>query len=128
MTPPIVVIPQATSQGSAADWVLPSVAMLGVGGIFAYLATAKDGAAKQAGMSRRDLLGSAAAVAAMAPLAASADGASSKAVKERSRAIYGSRVFRLQGKTTEAVLEEKNVFTLFITGSYRNSDLDVQKQ
>merc|ERR1719311_572009 len=103
--------------------------MLGLGGIFAYLATSSEGTAKQAlPMSRRDLLGSAAAVAAMAPLAASADGASSKAVKERSRAIYGSRVFRLQGKSTEAVLEDKNAFKLFITGAYRTDEPELRKQ
>merc|ERR1719310_1418093 len=103
--------------------------MLGLGGIFGYLATKSDGAAKQAlPMSRRELLGSAAAAAAMAPLAASADGASSKAVKERSRAIYGSRVFRFQGASTEKIYEEKNALTLFITGAYRNDDLPTQKK
>merc|ERR1719263_1078737 len=100
--------------------------MLGLGGIFAYLATSSD--AKKESVSRRDLLGGAAAAVAMAPLAASADGASSKAVKERSRAIYGSRVFRLAGASNEKVLEEKNALTLFITGAYRNDDLDTQKK
>merc|ERR1719420_2666405 len=103
--------------------------MLGLGGIFAYLATSSDSSAKQAlPMSRRDLLGGAAAAAAMAPLAAHADGASSKAVKERSRAFYGSRVFRLTGASTEKVLEEKNALTLFITGAYRNDDQPTQKK
>merc|ERR1719379_1938192 len=92
--------------------------MLSLGGMFGYLATSLNGATKQ--VNRRELLGGAAAAVAMAPLAASADGASSKAVKERSRAIYGSRVFRLTGASTEKVLEEKNALTLFITGAYRN--------
>merc|ERR1719263_1003689 len=100
--------------------------MLGLGGIFAYLATSER-AGKQASAHRRGFLGGAATLA-MAPLAASADGASSKAVKERSRAIYGSRVFRLTGASPEKVLEEKNALTLFITGTYRNDDLPTQKK
>jgi hypothetical protein len=56
----------------------------------------------------------------LSPLAANADGAGSKAVKEKSRAIYGSRIFRLTGKSTEQVLDEKNALQLFITGAYRN--------
>merc|ERR1719379_3250470 len=100
--------------------------MLSLGGMFGYLATSLNGATKQ--VNRRELLGGAAAAVAMAPLAASADGASSKAVKERSRAIYGSRVFRLTGASTEKVLEEKNALTLFITGAYRNDDLPTQKK
>jgi hypothetical protein len=118
VAPVMMPAPQATSEGSVADWVVPSVAMLGIGGILFKLATS-DGAAKQ-GLSRRNLLGgAAAAAAALSPLAANADGAGSKAVKERSRAIYGSRIFRLSGKSTEEVLDEKNLFQLFITGAYR---------
>jgi hypothetical protein len=49
-------------------------------------------------------------------------------VKERSRSVYGSRVFRLKGASAEKVLEEKNTFTLFITGAYRNGDLETQKK
>ena len=60
-------------------------------------------------------------LAAFAPLAAQADGASSKAVLERARAIYGSRVFRLASASPADVLEDKNVFTLFITGAYRSA-------
>lgn len=48
------------------------------------------------------------AVAALAPAAAFADGASSAAVVARSRAIYGSRVARLVDASPEAILEEKN--------------------
>jgi len=128
MAPPVIVAPiMPAPQASTADWVLPSVAMLGLGGILAHLATS-NGAEKKASLSRRDVLGAGAAVAAFAPLAANADGASSKAVKERSRSIYGSRVFRLSGASTEKVLEEKNVLTLFITGAYRNDDLPTQKK
>ena len=36
----------------------------------------------------------------------------------KSRAVYGSRVFRLQQATPATIIEEKNVFTLFITGVY----------
>ena len=36
----------------------------------------------------------------------------------KSRAVYGSRVYRLQQATPATILEEKNVFTLFITGVY----------
>lgn len=70
-------------------------------------------------VSRRAFAGTFAAAVAAAPLAAMADGASSPAVRERARAIYGSRIFRLQGATAETILEEKNVFPLFTTGVYR---------
>ena len=46
--------------------------------------------------TRRALLTSAASVALGMPLAAFADGANSKATVEKARAIYGSRVVRLQ--------------------------------
>lgn len=36
----------------------------------------------------------------------------------KSRAVYGSRVYRLQGASTAVIIDEKNVFTLFITGVY----------
>ena len=65
------------------------------------------------------ITGAGAAVAA-APLAAFADGAS-KAVLDRARAIYGSRVARLVDASPEAILEEKNAFTLFTTGAYRSA-------
>jgi len=111
-----------------ASWALPAVAMLGLGGVAGFFAAKKAGG--DASVSRRDFLGAGAALAAglAAPGAAFADGASSKAVKERSRAIYGSRVFRLQGKSTEAVLEDKNAFKLFITGAYRTDEPELRKQ
>merc|ERR1719487_272310 len=106
--------------------------MLGLGGILFHLATSdstsKEATGTELPMSRRDVLGAGAALAAFAPMAAHADGASSKAVKERSRQIYGSRVFRLVGKSPEKVLEEENAITLFITGTYRNDDLPLQKK
>jgi hypothetical protein len=108
------------------DWVLPSVAMLGFGGLFFHLAKS-DASSAEPSLSRREAL-AAGAAAAFIPLAANADGASSIAVKEKSRAVYGSRVYRLKGATAERVLEEKNTFTLFITGAYRNGDLDTQKK
>lgn len=47
----------------------------------------------------------------------------------KTRAIYGSRVFRLQSASPAAVLEDKNVFTLFRTGSYRSAaDKDTVKK
>jgi hypothetical protein len=80
-------------------------------------------------MSRREMFSVAAAAAAFAPLAAQADGASSPAVLAKTRAIYGSRVFRLQSASPAAVLEDKNVFTLFRTGSYRSAaDKDTVKK
>lgn len=69
-------------------------------------------------MGRREMLSTFAAAAALAPAAAFADGASSPAVLARSRALYGSRVFRIQDASTDAILEEKNAFTLFTTGAY----------
>merc|ERR1719393_201565 len=83
----------------------------------------------EAPLSRREALFGAAAAAAAMPLAAQADGASSKAVLERARAVYGSRVFRLQDKTADVILEEQNMFTLFTTGAYRSAaDKDTTKQ
>jgi len=70
-------------------------------------------------MDRRSVLRGAAAGAAALPLAAMADGANSKATAERARQMYGSRVFRLQSASPETILEEKNAFTLFTTGTYR---------
>merc|ERR1719238_1606531 len=97
-----------------ASWALPAVAMLGLGGVAGFFAAKKAGG--DASVSRRDFLGAGAALA--APGAAFADGASSAATKERARSIYGSRVFRLSGKSTEAVLEDKNTLQLFISGAY----------
>lgn len=63
---------------------------------------------------RRAMFGAAAAaVSAAVPMAAFADGASSPAVLARARAIYGSRIVRLQDASPEAILEDKNAFTLF---------------
>ena len=69
-------------------------------------------------LARRAMLGAAAAAVTAAPLAAFADGASSPAVLAKSRALYGSRVYKLKDASPEAILEEKNVFTLFTTGAY----------
>ena len=71
--------------------------------------------------TRRDVMVkfSAASVLALSPFAAFADGANSAATAQRARAIYGSRVFRLQSKSAQDILDDKNVIRLFITGTYR---------
>jgi len=51
-----------------------------------------------------------------------ADGANSATTAFRARSIYGSRVFKLKGASAEKIAEEKNAFTLFITGTYRTID------
>ena len=48
------------------------------------------------------------------------NGLACAAIAERARALYGSRIFRLQGATAEKILEEKNCFALFTTGVYRS--------
>jgi len=87
-------------------------------------------AVSMSAFSRRELFSnSAAAALAAAPLAAMADGAASAQQLQRSRQIYGSRVFRLQGATADAILEEKNCFQLFYSGAYRSAaDKDTVKQ
>ena len=72
-------------------------------------------------MGRRALVTGAGAAVFAAPLAAFADGASSKAVLDRARGIYGSRVARLVDASPETILEEKNAFTLFVSGAYRSA-------
>ena len=39
----------------------------------------------------------------------------------KSRAVYGSRIYRLQDATPAKVIEEKNAFALFISGVYASS-------
>ena len=75
----------------------------------------------EAPLARRTVLSTfAAAAVGMAPLAAFADGAASPATRERARAIYGSRIARLTGAPAAEILDEKNAFTLFISGAYRS--------
>jgi hypothetical protein len=71
-------------------------------------------------VNRREMLSfaGAAVVATGTPMAALADGATSKATRERARQIYGSRIFRVQGGSAEAILAEENAFAIFITGAY----------
>lgn len=70
-------------------------------------------------LGRRDFSSLAAASALVfSPLATFADGAASKATRERARQVYGSRIFRLQGASTAKILEEASMFTLFTTGTY----------
>lgn len=59
-----------------------------------------------------------AASVATTPLAAFSVAPPSPQQVMKSRAIYGSRVFRLQNASPEFILDEKNAFTLFITGCY----------
>jgi len=83
--------------------------------------SSQTGSASAVSMSlaRRSVVGTFAAAVAAAPFAALADGASSPTVRGRARAIYGSRVYRLQDASVDKIIEEKNVFTLFTTGAYR---------
>ena len=70
--------------------------------------------------SRRAVLGAAAASSALAlaPLGALAVAPPSPQQMLKSRAVYGSRVYRLQEAAPSFILEEKNAFQLFITGVY----------
>jgi len=87
--------------------------------VTALLAFSPPGMKLDQAMSRRTVFSGVAAAVAAAPLAANADGASSPAVRERARAIYGSRVARLADASVDAIIDEKNCFTLFTTGVYR---------
>jgi len=70
--------------------------------------------ASQPVVARRELLATfAAASLAAAPLAAFADGAASKATREKTFIIQGSRVFRLLKADPAVILAEKNAFTIF---------------
>ena len=75
---------------------------------------------QRTGIARRELFSQAAGFAlAMTPLAALADGANSKATVDKARAIYGSRVYRLQSADAATIIEEKGAIKLFISGAYR---------
>jgi hypothetical protein len=76
-------------------------------------------------MSRRNMLGSAAAAVvglSVAGAPALADGAVSATTVARSRGIYGGRIAALSGAVEKgdfaAILEEKNSFILFCSGAY----------
>jgi len=75
-------------------------------------------------VSRRAFFTNAAGFAAAATFAAPAfaDGANNPGNAFKARSIYGSRIFKLKGASTAAVLEEKNAFTLFVSGTYRTID------
>lgn len=64
----------------------------------------------------RFAIGAASALLAVPTVAAAASSSPQQMLK--SRAVYGSRVFRLQNASPGAIMEDKNVFTLFITGVY----------
>ena len=80
---------------------------------------------KLASSSRRDFIGNSllgvvgasSASLAMVPQAFAVAPPSPQQIL-KSRAVYGSRVYRLQGATSAGIIDEKNVFTLFITGVY----------
>mmetsp|Transcript_61399 Transcript_61399/g.136796 ORF Transcript_61399/g.136796 Transcript_61399/m.136796 type:complete len:185 (-) Transcript_61399:1328-1882(-) len=74
-------------------------------------------------VSRRALFSQVAGLAAAAvAVPAFADGANSAQGSFKARSIYGSRIFRLKGASSAAILEEKNAFTLFTTGTFRTID------
>lgn len=87
------------------------------------LATALVGAlaltSPQTSLNRRDALFSAAVSAASFATPALADGANSATTALRARAIYGSRVYRLQSASAADILDDKNMLRLFVTGTYR---------
>merc|ERR1712050_577571 len=88
------------------------------------------GAQMMAGdLGRREFLKTAGAAAALSsPLAALADGATSKATRLRARTIYGSRIFGLKDAAAEAISADEQAFQLFITGAYRSLDKKIIKE
>merc|ERR1711871_370010 len=74
--------------------------------------------------NRRELVGHAlhfgggTAALLVAPAAMLASPAASPQAILKSRALYGSRVFRLQNASPSTILDEKNAFALFISGVY----------
>lgn len=86
--------------------------------------------ASNAVVSRRDFFTNAAGFAAAATFVAPAfaDGANSATTAFRARSIYGSRIYKLKGASTEKILEEKNAFTLFTSGTYRTIDAKATKK
>mmetsp|Transcript_8131 Transcript_8131/g.21248 ORF Transcript_8131/g.21248 Transcript_8131/m.21248 type:complete len:201 (-) Transcript_8131:445-1047(-) len=70
-------------------------------------------------IDRRSLLKTAAAAAVAGAMPAMVTAASPSPQQIlKSRAVYGSRVFRLQNASPDMIIDDKNVFTLFITGVY----------
>lgn len=90
-------------------------------------ASSRSAVSMSADVSRRALLTTAAGALFM-PLAAQADGANSLQTQLRARGIYGSRIYALQGKSAAAIVEEKNAFTLFLSGAYRTNIAGDAKQ
>ncbi|KAL3913969.1 MAG: hypothetical protein SGPRY_007793 [Prymnesium sp.] len=86
--------------------------------------------ASGADVSRRQAMTNLAGFAAAAVAApAFADGANNPTNAFKARSIYGSRIFNLKGASPEAVAADKNAFTLFISGTYRNVwEKDTKKQ
>ena len=60
--------------------------------------------------------GAATSTLVLSPLPSSAAASPQQVLK--SRAIYGSRVFRLQDASAAVIIDEKNVFDLFLTGAH----------
>ena len=66
----------------------------------------------------RTLLGVAGAASSLLPLPSVAVAPPSPQQILKSRAVYGSRIYRLQDATPAVIIDEKNAFTLFITGVF----------
>merc|ERR1712050_756293 len=80
-------------------------------------------------IGRREFLKTAGAAAALSsPLAALADGATSKATRLRAYTIYGHRIFGLKDAAAEAISADEQAFQLFITGAYRSLDKKIIKE
>mmetsp|Transcript_37703 Transcript_37703/g.121179 ORF Transcript_37703/g.121179 Transcript_37703/m.121179 type:complete len:198 (-) Transcript_37703:571-1164(-) len=70
-------------------------------------------------LARREMLATfAAASVAATPFAAFADGAASKATREKAFIQQGSRIFRLLKADPATILSEKNAFNIFADGAY----------
>ena len=83
-------------------------------------ATAASG--RRAFLSRAFLgaAGAATSTLVLSPLPSSAAASPQQVLK--SRAIYGSRVFRLQDASAAVIIDEKNVFDLFLTGAHGSEE------
>ena len=64
--------------------------------------------------------GAATSTLVLSPLPSSAAASPQQVLK--SRAIYGSRVFRLQDASAAVIIDEKNVFDLFLTGAHGSEE------
>jgi hypothetical protein len=81
------------------------------------LSGAATASGRRAFLSRAFLgaAGAATSTLVLSPLPSSAAASAQQVLK--SRAVYGSRVFRLQSASAAVIIDEKNVFDLFLTGA-----------